>query len=253
MSCRVLGELKLQVDGAPVEVRGVRLRRLLTALVLADGHPVADDELADLLWPEKAPADVLKGLRVLVWRLRSALGSAGDCLQRTPSGYCLVVASDHRRFADLVASGLYRVSIRDSVGGVQELGEALALWRGEPWQDLAAVGRVDGARARLVELRELALEEREAGRLAMGNGWVAVRSLTRLVADSPYRERRWELLARGYLEIGQPDRAYAELRRFRTLLADGLGLDPGPTLTALERRLGESATVVPRRVAWRWR
>ena len=38
-------------------------------------------------------------------------------------------------------------------------------------------------------------------------------------------------------KAGRPDRATAELRRYRRLLAENLGLDPGPTLTALERRI----------------
>jgi DNA-binding SARP family transcriptional activator len=81
------------------------------------------------------------------------------------------------------------------------------------------------------------LEELEAARLATGNAWPAAESLTQLVADSPYRERRWELLALALCQAGHPDRAAAELRRYRRLLAENYGLDPGPTLAALEQRV----------------
>ncbi|WP_344146645.1 AfsR/SARP family transcriptional regulator [Kribbella yunnanensis] len=254
LSCRVIGPLELEVDGAALALNGVQARRLLAALVLAEGRPVSDPELADLMWPNGWPENARKALRVLVWRLRTALGAAGERLERTPSGYCFAVPTDHQQFADLVASGLYRLSIRDAIGAIQDLEAALELWRGEPWQDLAGSPAVVGARTRLVELHELALEEVEAARLAFGNPWVALRSLTRLVADSPYRERRWELLALAYLETGQPERAAAELRRFRALLADQLGLDPGPALVALERRLGPPPQAPrPRPAAWRWR
>ncbi|GAB3954083.1 hypothetical protein GCM10029976_095630 [Kribbella albertanoniae] len=254
VSCRVLGPLELEVDGEALPVNGVQARRLLAALVLADSRPVADLELADLMWPSGWPENARKALRVQVWRLRTALGPAGEQLERTPSGYRFTVATDHHWFSDLVSSGLYRLSIRDAAGAIQDLDAALGLWRGEPWQDLAGSPAVAGARTRLVELHQLALEEVEAARLAFGNPWVALRSLTQLVAASPYRERRWELLALACLQTGQAERAGAELRRFRALLADELGLDPGPALVALERRLvAPPRAPRPRPAAWRWR
>ncbi|MFK4084400.1 BTAD domain-containing putative transcriptional regulator [Kribbella sp. NPDC020789] len=255
VSCRVLGPMELEVDGEPVPLGSRQVRRLLAALVLADNRPVADGDLAELLWP--GSEDALRALRVRVWRLRTALGAAGECLERTPSGYRLALSAevtDHHRFADLVASGLHRLAMRDAAGAIDDLEAALGLWRGEPWPDLAGSALAVGVRSRLRELHEQAREEVEAGRLAVGEAWVAVRSLTQLVADSPYRERRWELLAQAYLLAGQPERAAAELRRFRTLLADQLGLDPGPALVALERRLAAPAKP-PRPVpaVWRWR
>ncbi|TDD61571.1 hypothetical protein E1263_06690 [Kribbella antibiotica] len=255
VSSRVLGPLELEVDGTPVQLKGVQVRRLVAGLLLAGDCPMADEELTALVWPAGRPANAQKGLRALVWRLRTALGTAGERLERTPSGYRLRVPAndtDHHRFAALASDGLSKQtpSNQDPAGAMQHLETALGLWRGEPWQDLADSAVVVGARARLLELHELALEEVEAARLAAGNPQVAVRSLTHLVADSPYRERRWELLARAWLEVGQPERARAELRRYRVLLADQLGLDPGPTLAALERRLAVQQSGQP---AWRWR
>jgi DNA-binding SARP family transcriptional activator len=255
VSSRVLGPLELEVAGVPVPLKGVQVRRLVAGLLLGGNCPVADGELTALVWPGERPANELKALRVLVWRLRTALGTAGERLERTPSGYRLSVPAndtDHHRFAALVSDGLFnqKPSNQDPAGAMQHLETALGLWRGEPWQELAGSAVVVGARTRLIELHELALEEAEAARLAVGDPWVALRSLTRLVADNPYRERRWELLALAWLKVGNPDRARAELRRFRVRLADELGLDPGPTLLALEQRLAASQSGRP---AWRWR
>ncbi|TCC28427.1 AfsR/SARP family transcriptional regulator [Kribbella sindirgiensis] len=253
LSCRVLGPLEVAVDGVPVVLSGVLVRRLLAALVLAEGHAVPDDELLDLLWPGQQQ---VKALRVVVWRLRSALGTAADRLERTSTGYQFLLPeqTDQHRFTDLVAAGLRQQSTSEPAAAIATLSAALDLWRGDPWQDLAPatgasglVRRRAGERARLVELRELAVEEREAARFAVGSPWPVVRTLSQLVADSPYRERRWELLALALQAAGRPDRAAAELRRYRLMLVDDLGLDPSPTLTALEHRL------TPRRPGWRWR
>jgi DNA-binding SARP family transcriptional activator len=261
LSCRVLGTLELTVDGVPVALGGVLVRRLLAALVLTENQAVPDDELVDLLWPGQQQ---VKALRVVVWRLRTALGAAADRLERTPTGYRFLVPeqADHHRFTELVATGLRQQACGDAAAAVGTLSAALDLWGGDPWQDLgaaaevAAVGMVQrrraGERARLVELREVAAEEREAARLAFGNPWPAVHALSQLVADSPYRERRWELLALALRAAGRPDRAAAQLRRYRTMLVDDLGLDPSPALVALESQLTRPQRPAPR-PGWRWR
>ena len=54
------------------------------------------------------------------------------------------------------------------------------------------------------------------------------------VAEQPLRERRWELLALAQYRSGQQAEALRTLRQARHRLAEELGLDPGPALTALE-------------------
>ncbi|MGW6282957.1 AfsR/SARP family transcriptional regulator [Kribbella sp. NPDC055071] len=253
--CRVLGPLELVVDDVPVAVGGGMSRRLLAALVLAEGQAVPDGQLAEMLWPGESS---VRALRMLVWRLRNALGVVGERLERTAVGYRFaleVEATDQHRFGAAIASGLELLASGDGAGAVVELQAAVELWRGEPWQELGESTVVIGARARLTELYELAREELEAAHLAVGDPVLAVSSLTQLVADSPYRERRWELLAMALCDAGRPDEAAAELRRFRALLADNLGLDPSAALTALERRLGPAPAPVrqPNRRDRRWR
>src|SRR5882757_3587540 len=67
----------------------------------------------------------------------------------------------------------------------------------------------------------------------------AVAALSEAVTEAPYRERRWELLALGLYRSGRQGHALAELRRARNLFIDELGVDPGPTLSTLERRILE--------------
>ena len=55
-----------------------------------------------------------------------------------------------------------------------------------------------------------------------------------VVRANPVREASWELLVLGYVRSARQADALAALRRVRAVLADELGIDPGPRLRELE-------------------
>ena len=70
-----------------------------------------------------------------------------------------------------------------------------------------------------------------------------------LVAQAPFRERRWVLLATALHQSGRQAEALGAVKRARTMLADELGLDPGRELAELEELLlaaGPVAAIPPR-------
>ncbi|NEA30290.1 hypothetical protein G3I17_01190 [Streptomyces sp. SID13031] len=248
----MLGELEFEVDGVGVPLSGSLSRRLVAGLATADGFAMSDWLLAEYVWRDEPPAAVVRALRGMVWRLRST--AIGDLLRRTPAGYVLAVPvdqTDQGQFVAGVTRGLQQLRGSDAAGAAASLESALALWRGTPWSDLGDSPLVVGARARLEELRQVAVEELQAARLALGDVRRAIPALQLAVAESPYRERRWELLVLGLCQAGRPERAIAELHRVRGLLADGVGLDPGPSLCALEDRLTQRRRVPVRSGRWR--
>ncbi|WP_433603083.1 ATP-binding protein [Nocardia sp. CA-135953] len=237
---RVLGSITVEVDGCVVDLGGPVPRRFLAALSMAGATPVSDGVLAELVWGEDQPRQASGTLRVIASRLRSALGPARELLQRSGTGYLLVVPpeqTDHGRFTGLTTDGVRLLTAGAPVAAVRLLSEALALWRGEPWpeldQDLSPVVE----RTRLVELHEVAVEELAAARLSCGDHTTAVADLSEAVTAAPFRERRWELLALGLYRSGRQVQALAELRRVRELLVEELGVEPGPALRLLERRM----------------
>jgi len=255
--CCVLGPLEIEIDGALVDLGGPISRRFAAALLLADGSAVSDSMLAEIVWGASPAADVNGGLRILASRLRSLLGPAGrGLLRRVESGYRLSVAvesTDHGRFGGLVGEGVRLLDNRDAQKAARAFESALMLWRGQPWVELSDALVAEGARARLIELHEVALEELQAARLELGEIAAAVAALSEAVIERPYRERRWALLALGLYRAGQQAHALAELRRVRQLLAEELGIEPGPALREIERRilsqdptlLGADTAVVP--------
>ncbi|WP_328461354.1 winged helix-turn-helix domain-containing protein [Actinoplanes sp. NBC_00393] len=233
---RVLGPTEVEAGGAPVDLGGPLPRRLVTALISAEGRPVSEDTLAEALWADTPPASPSVSLQAYVSRLRRAFGDARDALQRVEDGYRLRLAeTDAARFEAAVEQGRALLADERPGDAVRAFDAALTMWRGEAFADLP--GFAAPSRARLDELRAVAVEERLAAKVATGDAPGAVGDLEAGVRAEPYRERRWELLILAQYRSGRQADALATLRRVRALLADELGIDPGPGLQELESRL----------------
>ncbi|RFU38991.1 AfsR/SARP family transcriptional regulator, partial [Actinomadura logoneensis] len=117
------------------------------------------------------------------------------------------------------------------------LAEALGLWRGPAFADAAETASGGAAATRLDELRFAALVGRAEADLALGRHDTAVAELRDLVARHPLREDLRALLMRALAAGGRQAEALTFFEETRVLLADELGADPSPELTALHRTL----------------
>ena len=90
----------------------------------------------------------------------------------------------------------------------------------------AAVTRLDG-------LRLTAMEDRFEAEIGLGHGVEMVSELTDLVAAHPVRERLVASLMRALVAAGRDTEALQVYQRTREALADTLGVDPSPELSAL--------------------
>jgi predicted ATPase/DNA-binding SARP family transcriptional activator len=240
--CRVLGELEVHTGSGLVDLGGPLPRRLVCMLLLAEGQVVSDERLCQAIWGQRTvPSKAVASLQAYVSRVRRVLGDRGGWqVQRVGAGYRLRVAggvTDVDQFVAGVREGVRRLAAGRPAEALPVLGEALALWRGMPFADLPDDPQVTAARARLAEFREVAVEERLAAHLDAGDVATAVAELEPAVRAAPFRERRWALLVAALYRCGRQREALAALRRVRRLLADELGIDPGPDLQQLERRV----------------
>ena len=85
-----------------------------------------------------------------------------------------------------------------------------------------------------------------AAGLRIGDPAAVVAEAERLTRDEPLREEGWRLHALALWSSGRQADALATLRRARGILAEELGLDPGPDLTALEEAILTQRTDVMR-------
>jgi predicted ATPase/DNA-binding SARP family transcriptional activator len=219
-------------DGVLADVPGARLRGLLIALALEPGHAVPKATLVDWIWGERPPSDAANALQRLVSRLRKALPDG--LVEGQTDGYRLRVepdAVDAVRFERLVAQARNDEDPRR----VRLLREALALWRGAAMQDvgLPDSAAFDAAVTRLEGLRLTAMEDRFDAEISLGHGAELVTELTDLVAAHPVRERLVAALMRALVATGRDTDALLLYQRTREALADALGVDPSPELSAL--------------------
>lgn len=242
---RLLGPVQLLLDDRVVNLGGPKQRAVLARLAVARGELVATDALVDALWPRERPVEPLSSLQSFVSRLRRALQPANMTGARTSvlasygSGYALHLpcdAVDACRFEALVTEGTGALD-GDPRTAQLALSRALELWRGPALTDFADEPWAAAPIARLDELRLVARESLLASRLAGGDAAVLVPDLEALVGEAPLREDRWRLLAVALYRSHRQADALAAIRRAREILSSELGVDPGPGLQDLERKL----------------
>lgn len=232
MRFRVLGSL--EVSGVPLA--GGRQRALLALLLAREGRVLTTGELTGQLWGDEPPQDAVAAAHNLVSRLRRALGD-GE-LRTHPTGYQLAVDADQvdaRRFASLV--GQARANGRPPAEAARMLDEALALWRGAPYDGIDDVPDLRLAAIMLDELRLSAREDRADAWLRADDAGAALADLELLVREQPLREGARALYLRALYAAGRHAEALADLRAYRKLLAEELGLEPSAVLQDLERSI----------------
>ncbi|HXV92219.1 MAG TPA: BTAD domain-containing putative transcriptional regulator [Pseudonocardia sp.] len=245
----LLGPLRLDVDGAAVDVPGPLRRALLAVLATAGGEAVAATRLVGLLWPGEPPDQPEQALFSHVSRLRRHLGPAAGRLERTPAGYRLRLGPGELDVTEAreLARRLHAVQATDPEAAGRLAAQALALWRGPALAEFSDVTELAAEAVALAELHRGLQEARvEAGLTAdPAAGWVE--EAARLVAADPLRERAVLLLVRALAAAGRAADALAEARAFRLRYGEQTGLEPSPALAALERAVagGELAQVVP--------
>ncbi|MEU8992018.1 BTAD domain-containing putative transcriptional regulator [Streptomyces sp. NPDC048558] len=226
-------------DGNAIDLKGPRHRSVLARLLVAKGHVVPVSRLVDDLWRDDPPAEAVGAVRTFVAALRRALEP--DRPPRTPArllvtdgpGYALRAAKDAVdawRFEDSVTAAGALPAREAAV----RLDEALGCWRGPAYAEFAEQEWARTESRRLTELRLHAVELRAEALLALGLADRAAADLRAHAAEHPWRENAWRLLALALYRTGRQADALDVLRRARALLAEELGIDPGPGLRSLE-------------------
>jgi DNA-binding SARP family transcriptional activator len=249
---RVLGSFATEVNGETVPLGGPRQRGVLALLLAARGQVVPVDRMIEDLWRGEPPARALMSLQAYVSNLRRLLEPGRP--PRTPArllvsaspGYALRLPPDSVdawRFEDLLDQAR---TVTDPRAAQARLAEALGLWQGPAFAEVADEPWAAAETARLNELRLVATELHVAAGLRVGDPAAVVPEAGRLTRDEPLREEGWRLHALALWSSGRQADALAALRRARGIFAEELGLDPGPDLTALEEAILTQRTDVLR-------
>jgi predicted ATPase/DNA-binding SARP family transcriptional activator len=235
----LLGPVQAIRDASTLRLGGPRQRALLALLLVERGRPVAAARLAEELWHGRPPPAASATLPTYVSRLRAALGADAP-IDSSTAGYRLDVEVDQvdiLRFERLAHEGREALARGAAQRAAERLGAALALWRGEPFGDLADEGALRGEAERLQEMRLQAIEDRVEAELSLGESAELLDDLEGLVRAHPYRERFWRQLILALYRAQRQADALAAYQRARTVLDEELGLEPGEELKRLEQAI----------------
>lgn len=239
MNLGVLGQLEMRDGDDVVDVGSRQQRLVLASLIAASGRPVTADALVEAIWGPGPPMSALGTLQSYISRLRKLLHVADDGprLSFDGSGYRLDVdpaAVDFRRFEHLATVGRAHLEAHRPHEAAAVLAEALGLWRGPAFGELADHEAFAGLATRLEQRRLAAIEDRIEAELQLGRHAALVGELTELVAQQPLREGLRAQLALALYRAGRQADALAALADARRTLRDELGVDPGRPLRDLE-------------------
>jgi ABC-type glycerol-3-phosphate transport system substrate-binding protein/DNA-binding SARP family transcriptional activator len=237
--------LEAEQDGASVSLGSYKQRSVLALLLIHANRVVSTDRIIDELWGDEAGGDRQNALWVHVSNLRTALEPSREkrsdgtlVLTRAP-GYVLQLRPeqlDAWRFEHLLQEGRALLDTDPAAASVA-IGEGLALWRGQPYEDFAYERFAESEISRLEELRFEAVELRVEADLRQGLAAELVGELEGLARQHPLREHLTSLLMVALYRCGRRADALRAYGRLRARLGGELGLEPSPALRALEAQI----------------
>jgi DNA-binding SARP family transcriptional activator len=236
----ILGSLECRTQqGGSLELGGPVQERVLVCLLLAAGQVVPVSRLVEAVWSEAAPATAAHQVRKAVAALRRRIPGGRDLIATAGPGYRINPGPgrlDLTTFTDLIRQAQQEEAAGRPVQAVGALRQALALWRG-PVLAGAGGGMIAAASAALEERRLAAVERFYELRLRLGESADLVGDLRDLVTAYPLQEALRGQLMLALYSSGRPAEALVEYDRFRKLLADELGVDPGERLITLHQAI----------------
>lgn len=236
MRFKILGPLEIEDDEErPVIVTRRLHRATLSLLLLNAGQPCSVACLVSALWGDSQPLSPEVSLRSCVYGIRKLLPDS-QRLRTHPAGYLMHVDQgelDLHSFSELVADGRDALDSGNPLQAATALAQALDLWRDPPVADLPDVR----AKVKLLDQRKEAQDALLDARLALGRHRQALAELRSIVTADPLREHAWAQLMTALYRCGARAEALAAYSRLRLTLVSAYGIEPGPELQDLHRKV----------------
>jgi DNA-binding SARP family transcriptional activator len=238
MQLKLLGPPELVDANESLHLGGPRQQIVLAMLALSPNRVVSLERLIEAVWGDAPPATARSQIQICISGLRRIFADTGrsDAIATRASGYQLSIGVDEldiTRFAQLVAEARQLADRQLPAEAADELGAALALWRGPALMGVAS-DVAQRAALQLDEQRLVALEERLRLDLMLNRHDEIIGELYDLVEREPLRERLHGTLMLALYRAGRQAEALDCYRRMRTILVDELGMDPSKDLQQLE-------------------
>ncbi|GGO62039.1 AfsR/SARP family transcriptional regulator [Nonomuraea cavernae] len=231
MRFEILGPLQVIHDGRRIHLGSARkLRALLVGFISRADQPVSNDFLTTVLWGDQPPVSARSNLQSYVHQLRVQLGA--DRLLARSGGYELVTHGevDAAQFRKLAAEGTAAFTAHDHESAGRCFRRALDLWRGPAFAEFIDSEPIAQEALSLEQLRLTVYERWAETELALGRHAEAVGDLREAAQAHPYQESLHAHLMVALYRSGRRIEALETYTSVRDLLAEELGLEPGPLL-----------------------
>lgn len=235
----VLTAVRAWRGGTELDLGSPQQRLALAVLLLADGRVVPVADMITAMWGDNAPPAARGTVRTYVHRLRGVLGAgtSGEPVLRSAGGGYRLALTDEQVDLGRLRSALRAADTVDDVERrVELLRAALDEWSAEPLAGFEGAW-AEGERRRAVRLGVQAVERLAELELGRDDHAAALERLRLVVELEPLHERAHELLMRALHRSGRSADALAVHERLRRTLREELGVEPGPGLQALYRRM----------------
>ncbi|MGO9506210.1 MAG: BTAD domain-containing putative transcriptional regulator [Mycobacterium sp.] len=251
----VLGPLLMTANGVQVPLGPPKQRAVLAMLLIRCNRPVSVDSLISAVWDQDpvpaARISIQSHISTLRRLLRDSGGDPYTVLASAPHGYQLNVADayyDVGRFIAAKTAGIQAAVAGRFEEASRHLSAALAEWRGPVLDDLRHYGFIEAFATKLSEDRLAAYTARAEAEIACGRANGMIGELEASTARHPFHEPLWAQLITAYYVTERQSEALGAYRRLKTALAEGLGIDPGPTVNALHRQILQQQPVGTKQV-----
>jgi DNA-binding SARP family transcriptional activator len=252
----LLGPLLLTVAGAPVPLGTPKQRAIFAMLLINRNRAIGTESLIDAAWGQVPVSAARTSIHSYVSNLRRLLASAGanpsEVLASAPPGYRLSVSDgecDMDRFIAEKTAGMQAVAAERFDQASRHFSAALDEWRGQALDDLSSFAFVEPFATALTEDYMLVQIARAEVEITCGRAGAIIGELESLAAKHPYREPLWAKLITAYYVAERQSDALDAYRRLKTVLAEDLGIDPGPSLSALHGRILRQEPLDTKKVA----
>ncbi|MFG6198146.1 BTAD domain-containing putative transcriptional regulator [Nonomuraea sp. JJY05] len=245
MKFRMLGPLRIEGDDSPAggaRITAPKQRTVLAMLLARAGHVVPIRSLVAEVWDDQPPRSAVANLRTYLMQLRKLMPPAADPaverLVTSDAGYLLRVEReefDLFEFEALTAHARQALGRRDLSTALDSYTRALALWQGMAAEDVPLGPTLREVVARLTDHYLSVVEEHADIQLALGRHATAAKRLREVIGQYPLRERLHGQLMVALYQSGDVVGALDAFGAARKVLADELGIDPGPDLRRLHQ------------------
>jgi DNA-binding SARP family transcriptional activator len=236
-----LGPLLVRSSGHESRVNSAKQRDVLATLLVRANEIVPIEQLTDIVWDGRPPPTAVATARNYIARLRCILGpDAGGRIITYAPGYLLRVERDELdwlAFAAMCRAGEAAIRQRAWASASETLTGALRLWRGVALIDIGSQSLQRDEVPRFDRQRLQAIEWRIEADLALGRHASLVDELRPLVIAYPLDERFSAHLIVALARCGRRGEALDAYQVARSAIVGCLGVEPGPELQELQRRV----------------